>query len=105
MRTGQELALMEIATVDMLWEGDTESPTGSYALVTIDDETRATPCEDSDANDWLQSTSGSVHYVIQWDSNGLTWITEHDNTRDASAHVAELASEYNAWEYADVDLY
>lgn len=104
MRTGQELAIMEIATAEMLWEGDNDSPTGSFALVTINDETRAESVEDSEAQDWLQSTSGSAHYVIQWDSNGMTWITEHDNSQDAHAHVAELESEYDAWEYADIDL-
>jgi hypothetical protein len=102
MRTNQELALMEIATADMRWEGENDSPTGSYALVTIDDETRATPCEDSDANDWLQSTSGTTHYVIQWDSNGQTWITEHDNSHDATAHLTELDASYYAWVYDDL---
>jgi len=103
MRTALELALMEIASVGMAWEGENDSPTGSFALITINDETRSDPCEDIDANDWLQSTTGEVHYIIQWDSNGQTWVTEHDNAHDASSHLAELTAEYYAWDYQGVD--
>lgn len=103
MRTDQELALMEIATVDMLWNGENDAPTGSYALVTVNDDIRSVACEDSDANAWLQSTEGTTFYVIQWDSNGITWITEHDSKDDATQHVSELETEYYAWDYADID--
>lgn len=97
MRTPQEDALMEIALDENLWEGESDAPTGSFALVTVDDVTRAGSLGDAEANEWLQSTTDTTYYVVQWDSNGLLYVTEYDEYLKAEKHFSEIEDAYYDW--------
>jgi hypothetical protein len=94
MRTAMELCLMEFAE----WEGENESPVGSFAHVVIDDDARNTDCDDSDANEWLKSSSGVQHFIIQWMDDGRTYVGEcYRSERAAIETMDSLRDAYNEW--------